>query len=127
MNTVATCGVYAVRLKVHDEWHDGVCNIGYKPTFKENERQLSIEVHLFEFNKDIYDQSVTVEWHMRIREEKKFNGIDELVAQIAQDKKVAQEYFASVKNILAFSMKSSILCYVLYDNHYLALRLTDVC
>lgn len=34
---------------------------------------------------------------------KKFNGIDELVAQIAQDKKVAQEYFASVKNILAFS------------------------
>ncbi len=38
-------GVYAVRLQVHDEWYDGVCNIGYKPTFKEDERQLSIEVH----------------------------------------------------------------------------------
>lgn len=38
-------GVYAVRLKVHGEWYDGVCNIGYKPTFKEDERQLSIEVH----------------------------------------------------------------------------------
>ncbi len=96
-------GVYAVRLKVHDEWYDGVCNIGYKPTFKEDERQLSIEVHLFEFNKDIYDQNVTVEWHMRIREEKKFNGIDELVEQIAKDKKTAQEYFANEKNILAFS------------------------
>ena len=120
-------GVYAVRLKVHDEWYDGVCNIGYKPTFKEDERQLSIEVHLFEFNKDIYDQNVTVEWHMRIREEKKFNGIDELVEQIAKDKKTAQEYFANENNILAFQMKSSILCYVLYDNHCLALRLTDAC
>lgn len=96
-------GVYAVRLKVHDKWHDGVCNIGYKPTFKENERQLSIEVHVFQFNEDIYDQTVTVEWHMRIREEKKFNGIDELVAQIAEDKNTAQEYFKTKKNVLAFS------------------------
>lgn len=84
-------------------------------------------MHLFEFNKDIYDQNVTVEWHMRIREEKKFNGIDELVEQIAKDKKTAQEYFANENNILAFQMKSSILCYVLYDNHCLALRLTDAC
>lgn len=96
-------GVYAVRLKVHDNWHDGVCNIGYKPTFKENERQLSIEVHVFQFSEDIYDQTVTVEWHMRIREEKKFNGIDELVAQIAEDKNTAQEYFKTEKNVLAFS------------------------
>lgn len=96
-------GVYAVRMKVHDEWHDGVCNIGYKPTFKENERRLSIEVHLFHFNEEIYDQVVVVEWHMRIREEKKFNGIDELVTQIAKDKKTAQEYFSTTKNILAFS------------------------
>ncbi|PEY41280.1 bifunctional riboflavin kinase/FMN adenylyltransferase [Bacillus cereus] len=96
-------GVYAVRLKVHDEWYDGVCNIGYKPTFKEDERQLSIEVHLFHFNEDIYDQIVAVEWHMRIREEKKFNGIEELVAQIAKDKITAQEYFRTAKNILAFS------------------------
>ncbi|MEN1934309.1 bifunctional riboflavin kinase/FAD synthetase [Paenibacillus sp. 102] len=96
-------GVYAVRLKVHDEWHDGVCNIGYKPTFKEDERKLSIEVHLFHFNEDIYDQVVAVEWHIRIREERKFNGIDELVAQIAKDKKIAQEYFSTAKNILAFS------------------------
>lgn len=95
-------GVYAVRMKVNDEWHDGVCNIGYRPTFKE-ERQLSIEVHLLNFHQDIYDQSVVVEWRVRIREEKKFNGIDELVAQIAKDKQTAQEYFSTAKNILAFS------------------------
>ncbi|MCP1124722.1 bifunctional riboflavin kinase/FAD synthetase [Bacillus sp. 3103sda1] len=96
-------GVYAVRMKVNDEWHEGVCNIGYKPTFKESEKQLSIEVHLFEFQRDIYDESVVVEWHMRIREEKKFNGINELVAQIAKDKKVAEDYFNRANNILAFS------------------------
>lgn len=96
-------GVYAVRMKVNDEWHEGVCNIGYKPTFKENEKQLSIEVHLFEFQRDIYDESVVVEWYMRIREEKKFNGIDELVAQIAKDKRIAEDYFSRANNILAFS------------------------
>ncbi|PEZ05433.1 bifunctional riboflavin kinase/FMN adenylyltransferase [Bacillus sp. AFS018417] len=96
-------GVYAVRMKVNDEWHEGVCNIGYKPTFKESEKQLSIEVHLFEFQRDIYDESVVVEWHMRIREEKKFNGINELVVQIAKDKKVAEDYFNRANNILAFS------------------------
>ena len=96
-------GVYAVRMNVNDEWHEGVCNIGYKPTFKENEKQLSIEVHLFEFQRDIYDESVVVEWHIRIREEKKFNGIDELVAQIAKDKRTAEDYFSHTNNILAFS------------------------
>ncbi|MDC2864697.1 MULTISPECIES: bifunctional riboflavin kinase/FAD synthetase [unclassified Bacillus (in: firmicutes)] len=96
-------GVYAVRMNVNDEWHEGVCNIGYKPTFKENEKQLSIEVHLFEFQRDIYDESVVVEWHIRIREEKRFNGIDELVAQIAKDKRTAEDYFSHTNNILAFS------------------------
>ena len=95
-------GVYAVRLKVHGEWYDGVCNIGYKPTFKEDERQLSIEVHLFEFNKDIYDQNVTVEWHMRIRAEKKFNGIDELVEQIAKDKENSPRIFCERKEYTCF-------------------------
>lgn len=96
-------GVYAVKMKVDNEWHEGVCNIGYKPTFKENEKQLSIEVHLFAFQRDIYDESVVVEWYMRIREEKKFNGIDALVAQITKDKKTTEEYFSHTKNVLAFS------------------------
>ncbi|CAM4020442.1 riboflavin biosynthesis protein RibF [Bacillus manliponensis] len=96
-------GVYAVKMKVNNEWYEGVCNIGYKPTFKENEKQLSIEVHLFAFQRDIYDELVEIEWHMRIREEKKFNGIDELVTQITKDKKTAEDYFNQAKNVLAFS------------------------
>lgn len=90
-------GVYAVRILVQDEWHDGVCNVGYKPTFKDpNNKQLSIEVHIFDFNKNIYGEDVVVGWYKRIRSEKKFNGIDELVAQIERDKQEAIDYLKSI-------------------------------
>ncbi|WP_223700191.1 bifunctional riboflavin kinase/FAD synthetase [Sutcliffiella deserti] len=88
-------GVYAVRLFVKGHWHLGVCNIGYKPTFYERkeERLPSIEVHLFDFDEFIYDEHVIVEWHCLIREEKKFSGIDTLIAQIQKDKQTAIDYF----------------------------------
>lgn len=92
-------GVYTVRMFVQGEWFIGVCNIGYKPTFKDrNEDSLpSIEVHLFDFDDTIYGEKVIIEWHQNIREERKFSGIDALIAQIQQDKETAIDYFQ--KNI----------------------------
>lgn len=87
-------GVYAVRILVNGRWHNGVCNMGYKPTFHQNLPEPSLEVHIFDFNAQIYHEIVTVEWHVRLREEKKFSGIDELVEQIASDKRAAQQYFS---------------------------------
>lgn len=87
-------GVYAVRILVEGVWHEGVCNLGYKPTFKtEQSPKPSVEVHIFKFNEDIYGQEVVIEWHQRIRSEKKFSGIDELVQQIEKDKLSTIEYF----------------------------------
>lgn len=87
-------GVYAVKILVQNEWHNGVCNVGYKPTFNHPEnKQLSIEVHILDFDKSIYGEEVTVGWYKRIRSERKFNGIDELIAQIDRDKHEAIEYF----------------------------------
>lgn len=86
-------GVYAVRFFVNDQWYEGVCNLGTKPTFQPDEKKISIEVHIFDFHQDIYGHSVIVEWHKRIRSEQKFNGIDELVAQIEKDKQTALQYF----------------------------------
>lgn len=87
-------GVYAVRLHVQDDIHDGVCNVGYKPTFNDpDHKQLVIEVHIFEFDRDIYGERVTVDWYKRIRDEQKFSGIDELKAQIEKDKQEAIEFF----------------------------------
>jgi riboflavin kinase / FMN adenylyltransferase len=87
-------GVYAVRFKVKGQWFFGVCNVGYKPTFKlVNDGLPSIEVHIFDFNQDIYGQDVAIEWHSYLRIEQKFNGISELVDQINKDKENALAYF----------------------------------
>ncbi|QED47588.1 bifunctional riboflavin kinase/FAD synthetase [Cytobacillus dafuensis] len=87
-------GVYCVRLFVDGIWYEGVCNIGYKPTFNnELSQKPSIEVHIFNFDQDIYGQEVTVEWHLHLRKEQKFSGIKELIAQIEKDKKKALDYF----------------------------------
>ncbi|TMU87743.1 bifunctional riboflavin kinase/FAD synthetase [Bacillus sp. BHET2] len=90
-------GVYAVRMKIHDKWFNGVCNIGYKPTFKNPEEySLSIEVHLFDFHTSIYGEEVYIEWYERIRDEQKFSGIDELISQIQKDKDKAIHYFSEI-------------------------------
>lgn len=93
---IPATGVYAVRILVQDEWYDGVCNVGYKPTFKNPEdKQLSIEVHILDFNKNIYGEEVVVGWYKRIRSEQKFDGIESLKAQIEKDKQEAIIYFQS--------------------------------
>ncbi|SEM48401.1 FMN adenylyltransferase /riboflavin kinase [Mesobacillus persicus] len=87
-------GVYAVRIQLSGDWYQGVCNVGYKPTFNnEKPSKPSVEVHIFDFNKDIYGEVAVVEWHLKIREEQKFSGIDQLVAQIDKDKQKAIHYF----------------------------------
>lgn len=90
-------GVYAVRIRVQENFYDGVCNVGYKPTFNNPDvKKLSIEVYILDFNKDIYGEQVTVEWHQRIRDEKRFSGIDELKVQIQKDKETAIQFFGSL-------------------------------
>ncbi|MED3573369.1 bifunctional riboflavin kinase/FAD synthetase [Cytobacillus praedii] len=91
-------GVYCVRFFVNGKWHEGVCNVGHKPTFKSQSAALpSIEVHIFDFDQDIYGQKATIEWHLHLRKEQKFSGVDELVAQIAEDKQNALHYFEKIK------------------------------
>lgn len=87
-------GVYAVRIQIDGEWHEGVCNVGYKPTFnKVKQDKPSVEVHIFDFNQEIYGKSAQVEWHLHLRSERKFEGIEQLVSQIEKDKLAALEHF----------------------------------
>ena len=91
---VPSTGVYAVEILVQDEWHNGVCNVGYKPTFNDPSlKQLSIEVNIFDFDKNIYGEQVVVAWYKRIRSEQKFNGIEALIKQIELDKQQAVQFF----------------------------------
>ncbi|MCT8139862.1 bifunctional riboflavin kinase/FAD synthetase [Anaerobacillus sp. CMMVII] len=87
-----TTGVYAVYLEVKGKMYEGVCNIGYKPTFHgDNKTVKSVEIHLFDFNDQIYDEEVRIQWISRIRSEQKFAAIQHLVEQIKLDKEKAKQ------------------------------------
>ncbi|MBT8332134.1 MAG: bifunctional riboflavin kinase/FAD synthetase [Deltaproteobacteria bacterium] len=76
-------GIYAVTVEYRQRLYRGVANIGYSPTFNDNE--FTVEVHLLDFDENIYDRKIRVNFIARIRDEKKFDGIDELKSQIHQD------------------------------------------
>jgi riboflavin kinase/FMN adenylyltransferase len=76
-------GVYAVTVNCRDGHYKGVANIGYSPTF--DDHVFTIEVHLLDFDNDIYGQDIRVDFIKRIRDEKKFSNIDELSQQIQKD------------------------------------------
>ena len=91
---IPSTGVYAVRLLLDGSYYPGVCNVGYKPTFHDRHPgKPSVEVHLFGFEGDIYGERVAIEWNRRLRSEKKFSGLEELIAQIKKDKDAAKEFF----------------------------------
>ncbi len=76
-------GVYAVQVLHGESCYSGVINIGYNPTFGDN--KLGAEVHIFDFNKDIYGHEIKVNLVARIRDEKRFSGPEELASQITAD------------------------------------------
>lgn len=87
-------GVYAVRALIQGIEKPGVANLGHRPTIAEGEAPLKLEVHLFDFEGDLYGQDVEVSFVHRIRDERKFENLDELKAQIARDSNQARELLA---------------------------------
>lgn len=88
----ALIGVYAVKL----DGLDAVANLGVRPTIA-GVPKLMLEVHVLDFNEDLYDQHVHVQFLHKIRDEMKFDGLDALKAQIAQDVVKAKDYFKNTK------------------------------
>lgn len=85
----ALTGVYAVKLNNLP----AVANLGNRPTL-EGIPKLKLEVHVFDFNGDLYDQHVHVQFFHKLRDEQKFAGLDALKAQIALDALQAKQYFS---------------------------------
>ncbi len=77
-------GVYATRTIYRDQTYFSVTNVGLNPTFCERD-SLSVETHLLDFENDIYGEFIKVEFVKRIRDEKKFSSVNELVGQIKKD------------------------------------------
>lgn len=85
-------GVYATATLIDGKWKKGVTNIGVRPTF-ESGSEPSIETHIFDFNGELYGSVLRVRFLHRIRDERKFAGIEELKAQITKDVRTAERYF----------------------------------
>ncbi len=88
-------GIYAVKVKVRKSSFGGMLNIGYRPTF--NGTQKRIEVHIFDFDQNIYGDSIVVEFYRKIRSEIKFESLESLKEQLFKDKIEAQ---LILKNII---------------------------
>ena len=84
-------GVYIAEAFIQGKKLMGMMNIGVNPTVNGNKR--SIEMHLFKFNADIYDQKITVKILKRIRNEQKFESVMQLQLQLNKDKQQALTYF----------------------------------
>ncbi|GAB3536853.1 bifunctional riboflavin kinase/FAD synthetase [Pontibacter brevis] len=82
-------GVYAVWVKLGETRYAGMMNIGLRPTV--DGKQLSLEVHILQFDQDIYGQPITVEFVAQLRKEQKFEGLEALKSQLAKDKEATQQ------------------------------------
>ncbi len=77
-------GVYAVRVHIDDSQYKGMLNIGHRPTLS-NGLERSIEVHILHFSSNLYQKTMRIEFVERVRDEKKFEKVDELVNQLCKD------------------------------------------
>ena len=87
-------GVYIVRCMFYDKEIFGMMNIGKKPTV--SGKTKTIEVHFFDFSQDIYGETIQIEILKRIRNEKKFNSVEELRKQLEKDECTAREYIKMI-------------------------------
>jgi riboflavin kinase / FMN adenylyltransferase len=87
---VPKIGVYAVRFFVQGEWFQGMMSIGHNPTFHESHERTT-EVNIFDFDREIYGETVTVQCIERTRDEMKFSSIEDLVSEMGRDKTTTQQ------------------------------------
>ena len=90
-------GIYAVKVLLKDEKHIGLLSIGKRPTFY-NEGELVTETYIFNFNREIYGEVVTIELVERLRGEEKFNSAEELINQMNKDKENGLKIFNELNN-----------------------------
>jgi riboflavin kinase/FMN adenylyltransferase len=84
-------GVFAVKVKLSGQTYFGICNAGHKPTV--NGREFLFETHIFDFEKDVYEQFAEIGFLKHVRPEKKFNSFAELKDQIEKDVIEAKKFF----------------------------------
>ena len=91
-NKLPIAGVYVVRVEAEGKKFGGIANMGVRPTV--DGQSPVLEVHILGFSGNLYGKKINVEFMKKVRDEKKFNGLDELKEQIFKDISTAKEYFS---------------------------------
>ncbi len=86
-------GVYLTKVKINNQKYNAITNVGNRPTV--NGKKNKIESHIIDFNDIIYNMNIEVEFIKFIRNELKFNSLEELKLQIEKDKRTAKEYYGN--------------------------------
>ena len=94
-------GVYAVQAFAEGRWRDAVANLGTRPTVSDGEPSLRLEVHLFDFQGDLYGCEMEVCFIRKLRDEQRFDGLDELKAQISRDSEKAKAVLAAERSVVS--------------------------
>lgn len=89
---IPATGVYATKVKIKDMVYNSITNVGVNPTFNTG-YEIHIETHLLDFTQDIYGEEIRVSFVRKIRDEKKFPSVNDLVEQINTDALWAREFF----------------------------------
>ncbi|MHA8111210.1 riboflavin biosynthesis protein RibF [Lactobacillaceae bacterium Melli_B4] len=89
-----TIGVYIVRMQIGDQWYDGMASIGRNVTF--GSHPITVEINLFDFDHNIYGETVNVQWLYWTRGEVKFDGVDALIDQLHQDQTEAEQFLSNM-------------------------------
>ncbi len=93
-------GIYVTLIDIDGRKHPSVTNIGFRPTVdRDSAAALSIETHILDFGRDVYGKSVSLEFLIRLRDERRFAGTEDLVAQIRRDIANARRYFRWLKRM----------------------------
>lgn len=88
-------GVYVNRVFIDGAWYKGVGNLGDNPTFENQYHRF--EVHLFDFNRDVYGYEATVEFYELLRGEERFDSLEQLIEQMKTDEQRARDFFEEHK------------------------------
>ena len=91
-NKLPFAGVYIVKVEAEGLHYGGIANMGTRPTV--GGQNPVLEVHILNFSKDLYGKKITVEFLKKVRDEKKFDGLDALKEQIFKDISTAKQYFS---------------------------------
>ena len=89
--TLPETGVYVAKILLDSQTYYGVTHVGMRPTL-DNDKAVSIETHIFDFDNDIYGRTITIYLYKKIREVRKFNELSLLIEQVTTDRLSARNF-----------------------------------